>query len=829
MLDNHRGDVGFPFMTGGGAVRDVIAGFDWGATPLGPISSWRQTLKTTLGLILNSPVPIVTLWGEDGVMIYNDAYSVFAGGRHPALLGSKVREGWPEVAEFNDNVMKVGLAGGTLAYQDQELTLYRNGEAEQVWMNLDYSPILDEVGRPIGVIAIVVETSAKVRAERWLRSERERLQQMFEQAPGFIAMLKGRNHVFDLTNPAYMQLIGHRPVIGKPLADALPDAVAQGYLDLLDKVFASGRAYAANGAKYAVQPVQNGPITERYIDFVYQPILDARGRTSGIFVEGFDVTERVRAERALHELNATLERRVTEAAAKLQIRETMARTFFEHSSECYAVLVEGGAGRFWYEEINPATLRLYNRTRDEAIGHWTEEVIGAQAAAEVNRHLAACLRSGAPYRYERVQGDGIVEAIATPVPAQVGVARRVVVSARDTSERRRLAEQLRQAQKMEAVGQLTGGVAHDFNNLLTLVMGGLDLIGRQLPQLQSSDAKARIERARELALQGVSRAAALTSRLLAFSRQQALNPQIVDSNKVVAEICDLLRGTLGETVSLETVIAGGLWAAFADPNQLENALLNLALNARDAMPNGGKLTIETANASLDHTYVGSLSEPVASGHYVMIAVSDTGAGMDRETLSRAFDPFFTTKEAGKGTGLGLSQVYGFARQSAGHVKIYSEIGQGTTVKVYLPRHLGAADGITFDATPALDHSVGTETILIVEDDDALRAYASDILHELGYRVLDAADGAAALQIVEKEPDLDLLLSDVIMPGGMNGRQLADEAVNRRPGLKVLFMTGYTRNAIVHHGRLDSGVHVIGKPFSFQELARRVRARLDLSE
>jgi PAS domain S-box-containing protein len=249
----------------------------------------------------------------------------------------------------------------------------------------------------------------------------------------------------------------------------------------------------------------------------------------------------MQAQRALHELNITLERRVSETAAKLQARETMARTFFEHSSEGYAVLVEGEEGRFWYEEINPATLRLYNRTRDDAIGRLTEDVVGAEAGAEVNRHLAVCLRSGAPYRYERVQGGGIVEAIATPVPGQVGVARRVVVSARDTSERRRLAERLRQAQKMEAVGQLTGGVAHDFNNLLTLVMGGLDLIGRQLPQIQTSDARGRIERARELALHGVSRAAALTSRLLAFSRQQALSPQVVDSNKLVAGICDLLR------------------------------------------------------------------------------------------------------------------------------------------------------------------------------------------------------------------------------------------------------------------------------------------------
>ena len=505
----------------------------------------------------------------------------------------------------------------------------------------------------------------------------------------------------------------------------------------------------------------------------------------------------------------------------------MIATFFEHSSECYAVLVEGDEDRFWYEEINLATLKLYDCTRDQAIGHWTEEVVGAERAEVLNRHMAACLRSGAPYRYERLQGDGIVEAIATPIPVEAGLARRVAVSARDVSERRRLAEQLRQAQKMEAVGQLTGGVAHDFNNLLTLVLGGLDTIGRQLPQIPSPAAMDRIIRAREMALQGVTRASALINRLLAFSRQQPLSPQRVDANKLVAGICDLLRRTIGEAVSLETVLAGGLWPTYADGNQLENALLNLALNARDAMPQGGKLTIETQNAHLDHAYVEQLSEPVEAGQYVMIAVTNSGVGMDHETRRRAFDPFFTTKEVGKGTGLGLSQVYGFTRQSAGHIKIYSEIGVGTTIKLYLPRYFGAAKEEIADATTVLEHVAGAERILVVEDDDPLRAYTTEILRELGYRVLEAADANSALEILAAETGIDLLLTDVVMPGGVNGRQLADEAIRRHPTLKVLFMTGYTRNAIVHHGRLDAGIYMIGKPFSFQELAARVRARLDL--
>jgi signal transduction histidine kinase/ActR/RegA family two-component response regulator len=399
----------------------------------------------------------------------------------------------------------------------------------------------------------------------------------------------------------------------------------------------------------------------------------------------------------------------------------------------------------------------------------------------------------------------------------------------ENEARKKAEESLRQAQKMEVVGQLTGGVAHDFNNLLTIVLGGLDVIGRQIPALEKSAAAARITRAKDMALQGVHRAITLTNRLLAFSRQQPLSPKPTDANKLVSATCELLRRTLGEAVSLETVLAGGLWRTHADPNQLENALLNLALNARDAMPNGGKVTIETGNCYFDEAYVAALTEPVKAGQYVMIAVADTGEGMNQETLDRAFEPFFTTKEVGKGTGLGLSQVYGFVRQSDGHLKVYSEIGEGTTVKIYLPRYIGEEDRPE-EKQHARDAegAIGAECILVVEDDDALRAYTMEILGELGYRVLQAASGAEALDILDREKGIDLLFTDIVMPGGINGRQLADEAARRRPGLKVLFTTGYTRNAIVHHGRLDPGVHLISKPFSFEELGAKVRAVLDES-
>jgi PAS domain S-box-containing protein len=392
----------------------------------------------------------------------------------------------------------------------------------------------------------------------------------------------------------------------------------------------------------------------------------------------------------------------------------------------------------------------------------------------------------------------------------------------EVSERMKAEEALRQAQKMEAVGQLTGGIAHDFNNLLTIVIGNIELLQRRLPEEAG-----RLRRAADHAMQGARRAATLTQRLLAFSRRQALDPKPIDPNSLVSGMSELLRRTLGEPVVLETVLAGGLWRTTADPNQLENALLNLAVNARDAMPNGGKLTIETANTKLDEHYVQGLTEPVPPGQYVLIAVSDTGTGMDATTMARVFEPFFTTKEAGRGTGLGLSQVYGFVRQSNGHARIYSEVGEGTTVKIYLPRLFDAEVAAAPAPSSTEEAGVGEgETILVVEDEHDLRHFTTETLRELGYAVLEAPDGPAALDILNRHPEIALLFTDVVLGGGMNGRALADEVRRRRSKVKVLFTTGYTSNAIVHHGRLDPGVHLVGKPFTYAELASKVRSVLD---
>jgi PAS domain S-box-containing protein len=392
-----------------------------------------------------------------------------------------------------------------------------------------------------------------------------------------------------------------------------------------------------------------------------------------------------------------------------------------------------------------------------------------------------------------------------------------------TRELQEKEQALRQSQKMEAVGQLTGGIAHDFNNLLQVILGNLESLQRHLPQDSG-----RLQRAANQAMNGARRAAALTQRLLAFSRRQPLDPRPIDVNTLVQGVSELMHRSLGETVAIETVLGAGVWRVEVDPNELEAALLNLGVNARDAMPEGGRLTIETANTHIDQAYAATHAE-VLTGQYVAICISDTGVGMAAATVNQAFEPFFTTKPVGKGTGLGLSQVYGFVKQSGGHVKIYSEIGQGTTVKLYLPRLL-VEPIVAESANHTLPAEGSTEeTILVLEDDDDVRASSVESLREIGYRVIEAHDGPSALRLLERQMRVDLLFSDVVLPGGLTGAEVAAQARAMRPGLKILFTTGYARNAIIHHGRLDKGVHLITKPFSLNDLAAKVRDVLDAPE
>ncbi|HEY9253878.1 MAG TPA: ATP-binding protein [Stenotrophomonas sp.] len=852
-----------PFLIGGGQLGSLIAQHDWASTALGPIDGWPAVLRTTIALMLQSPVAIVTLWGEEGVMIYNDAYSAFAGDRHPRLLGSNVREGWDEIASFNDNVIRHVLLGNQpLSYKDMELTLNRDGQFKRLWVDVDYSPVQDEHGQPIGVLAIVVETTERLLAERTRAEDYKRLAQLFEQAPSFMAVLRGPEHRFELANPAYRRLVGHREVVGHPLGEVLPDAVAQGYLSLLHSVFESGEAYSARGAPYAMQPFPGGPITQRVLDFVYQPIKNELGEVSGIFVEGIDVTERARAE-ARREALVALTDHIRDAEQPEQVGSMATQTLgraLNASRAGYAQIVGDGD-----------LLRIESDWTAEGV----ESLVGELRLLDFGTFLDS-LRQGEIVRIDDVSLDARTSATAdklaekharafvnVPIIEQGRLVAVLFVNSaevrrwdeadvafiREFAERVRTAEQrlhselalreanetleqrvdqrtrelmeteaaLRQSQKMEAVGQLTGGLAHDFNNLLTGISGSLELMKMRMNQGRPAD----LERYVAIAQNAATRAASLTHRLLAFSRRQTLAPKPTDIKQLVSGLEELIQRTVGPAITIETVNAAGLWPSLIDASQLENSILNLCLNARDAMPDGGKITLETGNRWMDLRT--ARERGLEAGQYVSLCVTDTGTGMPADVVAKAFDPFFTTKPIGLGTGLGLSMIYGFAQQSGGAVHIYSEVGKGTTVCIYLPRYLGESDQVD-DLLPPDDapRSLRGETVLVVDDEPTVRVLVTEVLGDLGYCPLEAEDGAQGLRILNTDTRVDLLVTDVGLPGGMNGRQLADAARVQRPDLKVLFITGYAENAVLSHGHLDPGMHVLTKPFSMDDLAGRIR-------
>ncbi|WP_010188058.1 PAS domain-containing hybrid sensor histidine kinase/response regulator [Sphingomonas sp. PAMC 26605] len=527
-----------------------------------------------------------------------------------------------------------------------------------------------------------------------------------------------------------------------------------------------------------------------------------------------DIHDQKGTAEQLASLNATLEQEVADRTAD---RDRMWR----NSQDLLLVLDLDGT----FRAVSPSVGATIGWSIDEMVGHSLFEFLLTEDEVKTREGMALLAKgvgrsSENRYRH-RDGGFRWISWVATAEEGLIYATGRHITAEREAAiELASVQDALRQSQKMEAVGQLTGGIAHDFNNMLAVVIGSLDLLSRHI-----GDGDARSLRYVEAAAEGAKRAALLTQRLLAFSRQQRLQPERVDPNKLVAGMSDLLRHSLGADVRLETVLTEGQWRMHVDPNQLENVILNLAVNARDAMPEGGRLTIETQNAHLDERYAAAhLGVPV--GQYVLIAVSDTGSGMPPEVIAKAFDPFFTTKEVGKGTGLGLSQVYGFVKQSGGHVKIYSEAGQGTAVKIYLPRLFGSSDE---EVAPSSGRPVRVgddrEVILVVDDEAAVRQFSVDALLELGYGVIEADGAASALRLLEAHPEIVLLFTDVIMPD-VNGRKLAEAARAMRPDLLILFTTGYTRNAVVHNGVLDEGVQLIGKPFSVDQLGEKIRAALD---
>ncbi len=635
---------------------------------------------------------------------------------------------------------------------------------------------------------------------RTAAAERDRLRDLFQRAPGFMCLLSGPELVFEFMNEAYLRLVGHRDLIGLPIRKALPEIEGQGYFEVLDEVYGTGKPFVGQGLAVDIQRAPGAPLEQRFLNLVYQPIYDAQGAVSGIFAEGHDVTHQLRAEEALRTLNARLEQEVQQ---RTQERDAVWRL----SKDLFALLDHDGR----ILSCNPAW--------GQALGRDAADLIGASLFTLVDPAAAATLRT----QLARLAEGGSLRDLDLALTSSDGAQRwyswnavsegeRIYAAGRDVTERRQLDEQLRRAQKMEALGQLTGGVAHDFNNLLQVISGNLQLLARDVGGNERAESRVRN------ALAGVSRGSKLASQLLAFGRRQPLEPKVVNIGKFVNGMDEMLRRALGEEIELETVVAGGLWNTLVDPNGIENALLNLAINARDAMNGAGKLTIESANASLDADY--AVQNETNSGQYVLIAVSDTGSGIPPEIVDRVFDPFFTTKPEGRGTGLGLSMVYGFVRQSGGHIKIYSEVGQGTTVRIYLPRAHEPEEALAdVRLTPARG---GSEAVLVVEDDDEVRETAVGLLADLGYRVLKARDAASALSVIESGAAIDLLFTDVVMPGPLRSPELARRAKRLLPDLAVLFTSGYTQNAIVHGGRLDPGVELLPKPYTREALARKVR-------
>ena len=625
------------------------------------------------------------------------------------------------------------------------------------------------------------------------------LQQMFLQSPSFSALLQGPEHRFVLTNPAYQQLIGHRDVIGLTAREAIPEIEQQGFIELLDSAFTTGEALVGKDVKIVLQRSAGSPAETRYVDFVCQPIKDGTGNVTSIFVEGVDTTDRHRTEGELRasearlgQLNADLEHQVLERAQARGLT-------WKLSPDLLGALNSKG----YFETANPAWEKVLGWTEEEVVSKsifdllHPEDLEHTRAGFELTQVGQPALRFANRYRCK----DGSyrwISWIGIPEEGYVYCTGRDITAEREAEiELAAAQEALRQSHKMEAIGQLTGGIAHDFNNLLTGIIGSLDIIRRRM----AKDRLDEIPRFMDAASTSAQRAAALTHRLLAFARRQSLDIRPNDVNQLVANMEDLLHRTLGEHVELECSLSADLWTAFTDANQLESALLNLAINARDAMPDGGRLSIETTNVRLDAAYA-SGQDDVAPGDYVVVSVSDTGSGMPAEVVAKAVDPFFTTKPVGEGTGLGLSMIYGFAKQTRGHLRIYSEVGHGTTVKLYLPRAL--QDAVVLEK-PAKELPRGQgETILIVEDDATVRLILSDVLEELGYNLVLASDARSAIPILQSDRQIDLMVSDVVLPH-INGRKLAEIARASRPDLKILFVTGYSEHATFRGEFVEPGM------------------------
>jgi PAS domain S-box-containing protein len=814
------------FLAGGGEMGALTRTYDWSASPLGPPEFWPQSLRTAIRILLNTNHPMFIWWGEELIQFYNDAYCKTMGPeRHPSALGQRGRECWAEIWDvIGPQIEQVMRGGGATWHENQLVPVTRHGRLEQVYWTYGYSPI-DEGDCVGGVLVVCRDVTQDYLAAAALREREAELARV--QQVGRIGGLEVdlRTGFRNRRSPEYLLIHGLSPEAANESHEDWVRRVHPEDREATEKKFRE--AIAGKVRDYTVQYriIRPSDGETRWISVRSTIERDENGRAVRLVGAHSDVTEQVATEQALRqneersrrladqlaELNATLAQRVEE---KTRERDRI----WNVSQDLLLVADRAGVWR----TVNPAWTRTLGWSEAELLGRtsqWLEHPDdGGLTRSQVRKLGEADTTVRFECRFRHKDGSfrwlswtGVADG-----PYIYAVARDVTADKAAAERLKATEEALLHSQKMEAVGQLTGGIAHDFNNLLTGIVGSLDLLQTRLNQGRTEN----VGRYIDAAMTSANRAAALTHRLLAFARRQPLIPKIVDANQLVVSLEDLLRRTIGEAIDLAIVVSDDLWNTLCDPNQLESALLNLAINARDAMPDGGRLTLSTANARLDG--VTAETPALAPGDYICVAVTDTGTGMSAEVAARAFDPFFTTKPIGQGTGLGLSMIYGFARQSNGHATIESKPGQGTSVRLYLPRHRsGAVAGATSAAATA-ERSVTGETVLVVEDEPVVRAVILEMLDEQGYRTLEAVDGPSGLRILQGNEQIDLLVTDVGLPG-INGRQLADQARETRPGLKILFVTGYAESVAIADGFLQPGMEMITKPFDLDNLSRRVRA------
>ncbi|MDI2142534.1 MULTISPECIES: PAS domain-containing sensor histidine kinase [unclassified Pseudomonas] len=827
----------------------LIARTDWSRSPLGSADSWPQSLRTAVDIVIHSPMPMLLLWGPQLTQIYNNGFALLAGSKHPHAFGQPAHQIWPELRDFTDPIYSAVLQGQVRTYSERRFTLQRDGKESDFWLDLTYSPIRDESAQVSGILVTAIETNERrrialelqQRSEDSLKAQREseeRLQLALAatDAVGTWDWDIGEDRF--IADAHFAQLHGVDPA----RASQLPIS------EYLHGVHPEDRALIARSIKHCI--THGTEYAEEY------RLLQANGDVRWVFARGrcykdhhgrpmrflgaaLDLTERKHTEQALRQSQTELQLIINAMPILISYVDREERFRLNNAAylDWYGLTPQELYGRTIREVIGEESYFLRAPYIAEALAGrpcsfslYTPHRDGSQRHALMN-YLPRHGPDGAVNGFyifvidetERKKTEEALRNLNETLEERVSARTEQLAQANqrlqnEMFERERAEDALRHAQKMEAVGQLTGGIAHDFNNMLTGIIGSLDLMQRYIASGRTDE----IGRFTDAAVSSANRAAALTHRLLAFSRRQSLDRKTLNVNELIHSLEDLIRRTKGDPIELTLRLADNVWPVSTDVSQLENALLNLVINARDAMPDGGELLIETANVYLDGNDITTL-EPVKAGDYLMLAVSDNGTGMTPSVRSKAFDPFFTTKPIGQGTGLGLSMIYGFAQQTGGHVSLDSLPGQGTCVRLYLPRlhSLVAEPAVAETETQAPAVATG-ETVVVVEDDPAVRMLVMDLLKELGYRAHEAEDAKGALPLLESDLRVDLLVTDVGLPG-MNGRQMAEIARQHRPGLKVLFMTGYAQKAAERQGFLEDGMDMVAKPFSIEQLAGKIRA------